>query len=84
MRSRPHQNLLVPKDFDQQCRVDVGAQKLVLRFLTLYPFAERATHADSILQPLCAYIDNNYRLQDAIDAAAPDVWIPRYEVWTPR
>ena len=76
LSNHPERELLLPSDFEDQCKVDPSAEQKTIRFLFLYPYRGRVRHSESVLAPLCSYIQRNYHL---IEKAEPQGY--GYEVW---
>lgn len=71
--------ILLPVNFDNACKVNAAADAKTIRVLFAAPFREAARHEESLYEPLCEYIDNNYRLLHTPKADGP-----RYELWVRR
>jgi hypothetical protein len=63
--SNPTLGLLLPEDFDATCKVDSNAEKRQLGILFAFPYFGRVVHPISARQPLCSYILDRYRLEQA-------------------
>jgi hypothetical protein len=60
MRDHPGQSLLLPNNFDPQCKFDLTVQRSLVRTVLLYPYSGKVKNDHSIAEPLCAYIHSHY------------------------
>jgi hypothetical protein len=61
LQEHPDRKLLLPENFNEQCRVDPSAAKDQIRTLFAYPYRGTVRHAEGIWDPLCGYINEHYR-----------------------
>jgi hypothetical protein len=60
LQAYPERKLLLPENFEDQCKVDPEMDRKQIRTLFAYPFGWKARHFDSIRTPLCSYIAGHY------------------------
>jgi len=79
LKSHPNMMLLLPDKYDDGCKVNAAANFKTIDILFAVPFRERARHEDSLYEPLCRYIDENYRVLHDPNAEGPPygVWVHR-------
>jgi hypothetical protein len=68
--------ILIPF-YDDACRVDPAASRVMISMLFLYPYRGIAVHASSIYRPLCDYISANYTL-----IVHPQLTTYGYSIWS--
>ncbi len=56
----PGRDLLLPPDFEGGCQVDEQMRKKVIGYLLLAPYTAAAVNRQSILKPLCDYVEAHY------------------------
>ena len=60
LQAHPERDLLLPEKFNDLCKVDASAERLLIQELFIYPYSRKVVHADSVREPLCGYIDRHY------------------------
>lgn len=79
LEDKPERQLLLPIGFEEQCNVEPANEVKTIRLLFLFPFKKKPLHMESVTAPVCSYIVDHYRLQQA---ATPATF--GYELWAPR
>ena len=69
--------LLLPDNYTSLCRVDLHEARHQIETLFASPFTGSAVHPQSLREPICSYIEANYRL-----AVAPSKQTFHYGLWT--
>ena|GEM_PF-1381321 len=60
MSTHPEKNLLLPDNYEEQCTVDMAAERKLILVLFVYPYRGRVRHWDSVWAPICTFIDEHY------------------------
>jgi hypothetical protein len=60
----PERPLLLMPDMENSCTIPTQSRLTTLHILFLYPYEARAVHPVSLTEPLCAYVRQNYHLQE--------------------
>ena len=63
IKNHPEKALLLPEHFEDNCRIDVARERLMLSILFDFPYLGRAVHTESVRQPICDYISSHYELE---------------------
>ncbi len=59
----PGRPLLLPEGTESLCVVSPEGERAVIRTLFVYPYAARAQHTGSVLEPFCVYLHAEYVLR---------------------
>ncbi len=62
LKRHEERDLLLPETFKKSCVIDPEISRTLIRDLFLYPYRRRAVHLESMIRPLCDYIEGHYRL----------------------
>lgn len=65
LRAHTERKLLLPENFDDACKVDATVEKRLIQVLFVYPYRGKVRHSDTVWEPLCGYINENY--QEEVD-----------------
>jgi hypothetical protein len=65
IKDSPKEALLLPDHFENNCHVDIRAERLEISILFAFPYFGKAAHTESVRQPICDFIFAQYRLQQA-------------------
>jgi hypothetical protein len=76
LQAYPERNLLLPENFNDSCKVDATAERRLIQEIFVYPYRAKVRHSDTVREPLCSYIDENY--QEKIDLVPQGYG---YSVW---
>lgn len=76
LAANPNRKLLLPDNFEAPCKVDPAADRRMIQRLFAYPYRGKLRHTDSVLQPLCGYIQDHYRRTAEL---GPQV--PGFSIW---
>ena len=79
LAEHPERPLLLPAGAAESCIKPAANAQAEIRSVTLYPYRLHPAHADSVLVPLCAYIQGHYQEEQP---ATPEHF--GYAVWVPR
>jgi len=71
--------LLLPEQFESSCKVDLSAERKEISMLFAFPYFGKAVHPESVRQPICNYILNRYRMEQA-----PNLQNYRYGLWVAK
>jgi hypothetical protein len=77
LKQHPERDLLISSE--QNCFLDVEGQRRFISILFFYPFRWRVQHPESLYNPVCRYISENYSVRVA---ASPDTY--GFTLWSPK
>jgi hypothetical protein len=60
----PDKALLLPDHFEDNCKINIPAERLEISALFVFPYLGRAVHPESIDRPICDYIIGRYILEE--------------------
>lgn len=75
----PERPLLLDKDYSALCKLDPHFERVMLSVVFEFPYKARVAHTDSVVKPLCSYIEEHYFL-----AEPPARENYNYGLWLPR
>ena len=79
LAQHPGRDLLLPPEIQGGCRVDDQMRKKVIGYLLLAPYTAPAVNRQSILKPLCDYVQAHYVVTSR---ATPQSF--NYELWSAK
>jgi hypothetical protein len=79
MRQNPAKALVLPYHAGEYCRTNPRKEKHYLSTLFLFPYFGRVAHPESVRDPICDYIRENYRVEQ--EPSPQTFW---YGLWIPK
>ncbi len=79
MRTRPGDALILPYHADEYCRTNERGEGHFLEVLLLFPYIGKFVRSDFAREPICRYMDENYRM--LVEPAPETFW---YGIWLPK
>jgi hypothetical protein len=79
LQNHPERKLLLPEGFNGMCSVNVELQRQYIQLVSIYPFHWKAKHEDSVTEPLCIYVRDNYHATTNLIENGY-----RFAIWSPN